>query len=750
MDTPLKEKDREREKENADRDREREREKEKEREGDVEAALYANCLLLGLDPNMLGPGAGMRAGLFRHSNPRLGEALLYFLMCALRGPNLATKDFAGVWPIFDAAQSRDFRKVVQGLINELESQGALPRSNSRVSSLATCCGQRFVELLWHLSAHALREVHRRTFPSDVAANPLPVSLTELGGPNSRPASLLGVTKARIALERKRFMKGASQAVQRQASWSSLAHDMTAEYRVLCAEEAFQHQELEKLQESNCPDFLYDDSVSDTGGFVTSRKAAPIARASHLWKGILSHSERVAELASGPIEDLIARREHRYRIDGAVLRAAVDLGSVNLPVESALGSTVDCESQRPTEDEKSTKTPPPVDVGEILRRWTHALQAVHKQTLRLARSNNGAGPDLMMEYVHGEDGVHAHTLRTTLGEHKQHCCSLLSLKNQLEASMPGLEAAITSLRERVDGPDIMAASRAAQNALIGSLKTRLQTSPVKEEETEQIVGEFTKTTRMPLELIPPSPALKLPYSSPSFFGGFSHSNFAQSGVSSMPSLDVLQEQEGLEGSGVFWNGGNDLAEGINSLRQAVMEAALQKPTPAVSDTAQQPTNTEHYFTPVSPFQINAKSNREVVFVAMNTNQPANFLGKGTVRSLLPSENGGKDATETNGYQPDLQKVSQREEGFIPRKGLNGRHHMENGTWKSSQEQSRRRMPEPRMELHVPDLRPLSPPLLSDYSSFERTFDGTYDDLLAPITDLDTAFMISDQREKSSLL
>jgi hypothetical protein len=42
----------------------------------------------------------------------------------------------------------------------------------------------------------------------------------------------------------------------------------------------------------------------------------------------------------------------------------------------------------------------------------------------ARSNNGAGPDLMMEYVHEEDSVHAHTLRTTLGEHKQHCCSLL--------------------------------------------------------------------------------------------------------------------------------------------------------------------------------------------------------------------------------------------------------------------------------------------------------------------------------------
>lgn len=753
MDASLKEKDREREKENADRDREREKEKEKEREGDVEAALYANCLLLGLDPNVLGPGAGMRAGLFRHSNPRLGEALLHFLMCALRGPNLSAKDFAGVWPIFDAAQSRDFRKVVQGLINELESQGALPRSNSRVSSLATCCGQRFVELLWHLSAHALREVHRRTFPADVAANPLPASLTELVGPNTRPASLLGITKARIALERKRFMKGAAQAVQRQASWSSLAHDMTAEYRVLCAEEAFQHQELEKLQESSYPDFLDDDALSDTGAFVTSGKAAPVARASQLWKGILSHSERVAELASGPIEDLFARREHRYRIDGAVLRAAVDLGSVNLPVESFPSSTVDYESQRSTEDEKSTKTPPPVDVGEILRRWTHALQAVHKQTLRLARSNNGAGPDLMMEYVHGEDSVHAHTLRTTLGEHKQHFSNLSSLKNQLEASMPGMEAAITTLRERVDGPDVMAASRAAQHALIGSSKTRQQTATLREDETELSVGELANTSNMPLELVPPSPALKLPFMSPSSIGGFSHSKAALAGVTSMPSLDVLQEQEELEGSGVFWNGGNDLAEGITSLRQAVMEAALQKPTPAVADTAQQPTSAEHYFTPVSPFQSNSRSNREVDFVAMNTNQPATYIGKGAVRSFLPSKNGDEDLDERNGHQTDLQKVIQREESLIPCKPINGRQHMENGTWKSSQDLPRRKMPEPRMELHVPDLRPLSPPLILDYSSFDRTFDGTfdgsYDDLLAPMTDLDTAFMISDQREKSSL-
>ena len=71
----------------ADRDWER----EKERKADMEVVLNANCHLLGLDPNVLGLGAGMRVGLFRHSNPHVGEALLYFLMCALRGPSLSVK-----------------------------------------------------------------------------------------------------------------------------------------------------------------------------------------------------------------------------------------------------------------------------------------------------------------------------------------------------------------------------------------------------------------------------------------------------------------------------------------------------------------------------------------------------------------------------------------------------------------------------------------------------------------------------------
>ncbi|KAI7749045.1 hypothetical protein M8C21_009951, partial [Ambrosia artemisiifolia] len=135
------------------------------------------------------------------------------------------------------------------IISELESQGALPRSDSRISSLATCCGPRFVELLWQLSLHALREVHRRAYAADVVLNPLPASLTNVAF--SHAATLLPVTErhrgtsysqshihssiTRIALERRRFLKNAETAVQRQAMWSNLAHEMAAMYRGLCAE-----------------------------------------------------------------------------------------------------------------------------------------------------------------------------------------------------------------------------------------------------------------------------------------------------------------------------------------------------------------------------------------------------------------------------------------------------------------------------------------------------------------------------------
>ncbi|KAG5028464.1 hypothetical protein JHK87_011978 [Glycine soja] len=375
--------------------------REKEREIELESAMYTNCLLLGLDPAIIGVGASNatpRVGHFRHSNPKLGEQLLYFILSSLRGPIQSAKDFDKVWPIFDSAQSRDFRKVVQGIISELESQGALPRSNSRVSSLATCCGPRFVELLWQLSLHALREVHRRTFTADISSNPLPAPLTDVAF--SHAATLLPVTKARIALERRKFLKNAEMAVQRQAMWSNLAHEMTAEFRGLCAEEAYLQQELEKLHDLRnkvkLEGELWDDLVSSS-----SQNSHLVSKATRLWESLLARKSQHEVLASGPIEDLIAHREHRYRISGSSLLAAMDQSSQapysdvlsaqsgDLPAmdnkEENDGSHFSNETLTRLDD-RTGRAHQTVDVAEVIRRWTHALQRIHKQSLHLCWSN----------------------------------------------------------------------------------------------------------------------------------------------------------------------------------------------------------------------------------------------------------------------------------------------------------------------------------------------------------------------------
>ena len=156
-----------------------------------------------------------------------------------------------------------------------------------------------------------------------------------------------------------------------------------------------------------------------------------------------------------------------------------------------------------------------------------------------------------------------------------------------------------------------------------------------------------------------------------------------------------------------------------MRQAVMEAALQKPSGTVAETPSQPSSTEHYFTPVDP----SKNSQEDVIMATNDSQLA---GKIAGRLVLTTKNSEKSTNGgRGGYVPEPQANIQRAESLVASNGLHERLPME--TWNTSDEEPRRRRPEPRTELHVPDIRPLSPPLILDFT----TFDGSYDDLLGNV-------------------
>lgn len=670
--------------------------------------MYTSCLLLSLDPAVLSSPAGAT-----------------FPASATPTP---ASDFDKVWPIFDSAQSREFRKIVQGIISELEQQGALPRSNSRVSSLATCCGPRFVELLWQLSVHALREVHRRTFAADVASNPLPAALTDVSYLHA--AALLPVTKARIALERRKFLKNANIAVQRQTTWSNLAHEMTTEYRSLCAEEAYLQQELEKLQDmrnkAKLEGELWDERISSSSG----QNSHLVSKATRLWESILARKGQHEVLASGPIEDLIAHREHRYRISGSQLLAAMDTSS-SIPHSELLsgraGETspiLDKQEQislfqgkeeaLSRLDDRNGRAQQTVDVAEILRRWTHALQRIHKQSLHLAKANDGEGPELLRSASDGETSTHADSLTATLAEHRQHLVSIQGLINQLKEAIPAMQQSITELSEEVNSVPSNPMDQTNSRQLLSVQNTGLG----RPEESSSELSEMTsKLSSTHIDKAGSSPSLKLPplFSLTPSSSGKATQTQRRNALARQPSQEIMPEEKTLvlPSTKDQANGSMNENDGYfaHDIRRSVREAALSKPlnnTESPQDKSSDD-GSEHFFIPLST----VASRKDVGPVANRRKQkigPSPKLPRSTSDVYFNSESPIHTipalSSKLNGHD-DPSSVS----NFFD--SVSGQSFMTDDALDQV----------------------FSPPLLLESSLFH----DTYEDLLAPLSETDAALM-----------
>ncbi|CAN0924633.1 AUGMIN subunit 6 [Linum grandiflorum] len=706
--------------------------REKEREIELESAMYTNCLLLGLDPNVIGLGTSSngspRVGLFRHSNPKLGEQLLYFILSSLRGPLQSAKDFDKVWPIFDSAQSRDFRKVVQSIISELESQGALPRSNSRVSSLATCCGPRFVELLWQLSLHALREVHRRTFSTDVASNPLPASLTDVAFQHA--ATLLPVTKARVALERRRFLKNAEMAVQRQAMWSNLAHEMTAEFRGLCAEEAYLQQELEKLHDLRnkvkSEGDVWDDLVSSS-----SQNSHLVSKATRLWESILARKSQHEVLASGPIEDLIAHREHRYRISGSALLSAMDQSS---QVPSSHSHLVDKEQSDGSYDETDSRgddrggrVHQTVDVAEIIRRWTHALQRIHKQSLHMAKANDGEGPDILRSGKDGSASGHAESLAATLSEHQQHLSSFQVLINQLKEVAPAIQNSIVDCTEVVNS--ISSTLPPMTNHRVRASSPIPQNTRRELEGSSEEAAELTsRMSSLQLGKASASP-MKLPHlfnltPNSGKLGNVQKKQTLAAEVNQMESLSVGNSLEQPMSNSHLDNQLQDNDQDyVQNLKRSVREAALfTQSCSSESSRGSHSDSSEHFFLPFSASGYSVPGPERKVSSTRSKRSTTSQMGGPLWNSHTSYGDARSKTSDLPDVLHDFESLSDYDHlnSFLLTAGSNGS--LSDGQ---------------RSFYDVEDSigQVFSPPLLTD----DTLLSDSYEDLLAPLSETETALM-----------
>ncbi|XP_057766979.1 AUGMIN subunit 6 isoform X2 [Salvia miltiorrhiza] len=717
--------------------------REKEREIELESAMYTNCLLLGLDPSVIGVGSNNgtpRVGLFRHSNPKLGEQLLYFILSSLRGPVQSAKDFDKVWPIFDSAQSRDFRKVVQGIISELESQGALPRSNSRVSSLATCCGPRFVELLWQLSLHALREVHRRTFAADVASNPLPAPLTDVAF--SHAATLLPVTKARIALERRRFLKNAETAVQRQAMWSDLAHEMTAEFRGLCAEEAYLQQELEKLHDLRnkvkLEGELWDELVSSS-----SQNSHIVQRATRLWDSLLSRKSQHEVLASGPIEDLIAHREHRYRISGSALLAAMDQSSLvssasmtsqQLDNEETESSQTDVITENKNEekfsrlDDRNTRGQPTVDIAEVLRRWTHALQRIHKQSLQLSKANDGEGPELLRSGHDGDTSSHAESLAATLAEHRQHLDSIQVLINQLKDVAPTIQNSISELTEEVNS--ISSNLPPVMNFRSNSPIQAQSSGRTLESGVDEVAEITSRLSSIQIENVSASPpTLKLPplfSSTPTSGKGVNmqkRHNMAQ-GNPAETIMDKTFVEKPPSNSHMDNSTHDEDILSLQYLKRSVREAALLSKTSNSESSQDSRSNdgSEHYFVPLSGSGLSRHTQDNKINSLKSRQLFTSQADSSLLQTHAKDNNHGRRYSGVADILNDMDSLDEFDgvNSFLSAAGSN-----------SSVSDAHRSF----YDIDEAEDQVFSPPLLMDTAFLA----DSYEDLLAPLSETEAALM-----------
>ncbi|CAK9138533.1 unnamed protein product [Ilex paraguariensis] len=338
------------------------------------------------------------------------------------------------------------------------------------------------------------------------------------------------------------------------------------------------------------------------------------------------------LASGPIEDLIAHREHRYRISGSSLLAAMDqsslvpaadLGSAHLGDREQIdGSLENQSSLEPSHlqgngeklsrvEDRGGRGHPTVDIAEVLRRWTHALQRVHKQSLLLAKANDGEGPELLRIPHDGGTSGHAESLVATLAEHRQHLASIQVLINQLKEAAPSIKTSISELTEEVNNISSNFQSVTKHHGRSASPIEAQCSGRTLESSIDEVADVTSRLSTVQLEKVSASPqALKLPQLfslTPNSSGKGSNLQKRQLQAQTNQ-IENISERKSMDQPLSSNHMDNPPQDGDNffvqNLKRSVREAALsvQSFNLESSQDSRSDDGSEHFFVPLSGTEL----------------------------------------------------------------------------------------------------------------------------------------------------
>jgi len=368
------------------------------------------------------------------------------------------------------------------------------------------------------------------------------------------------------------------------------------------------------------------------------------------------------------------------------------------------------------DDRNGRAQQTVDVAEILRRWTHALQRIHKQSLHLAKANDGEGPELLRSASDGEAITHADSLTATLAEHRQHLVSIQGLINQLKEAIPAMQQSITDLSEEVNSapnPVDQTNSRqllSGQNAGFG-----------RSEESSSEVPEMTsKLSSTHIDKAGSSHAQKLPplFSLTPSSSGKGTQMQRRIPLARQPSQEILPEEKAPILPSTKDHGDGPMHENdgyfAHDIRRSVREAALSKPS---SNTESPEDNSsddcsEHFFIPLS-----TGASRKDVGAVANRRKPK--IG------LLSSQTKLHKSTSDIYYNSD--SPMHKTPALSSKRNGHGDPSSAANFFDPVSDQSF--MTDDALD------QVFSPPLLLE-SSF---FHDTYEDLLAPLSETDAALM-----------
>jgi hypothetical protein len=187
--------------------------------------------------------------MFCEANPAGLHALVHFLLTRLDARHYA-RLFETCWPLYDNRQVRAFRKLVLAELRAFEKEGYLPRGLAQASVLTSAQGARADRLVWHLSAHVLREVLARDHGQQEELSLIPESGPASDYPGEttnrqkvRLRRLIRAAEAQVAYREQEFRDKVGRALSTKQAMKDKAEELTSDFREFEAHKALLSERL---------------------------------------------------------------------------------------------------------------------------------------------------------------------------------------------------------------------------------------------------------------------------------------------------------------------------------------------------------------------------------------------------------------------------------------------------------------------------------------------------------------------------